>query len=203
VAQFSRDELRDLFRLDDGLDCQTHELLGCGCGGKGSRKASSVQAIDVVDLTESRECPDSETDSESGDIPIDFPDVATLIKASELSARSQEAQKLGNTIRSLPPDDGIPSRKKKDKMRSLMQYSHIDTSILALGVRVAPDGHKNAPINTDTDYYDAAVTRELESQIDDDVLLSLLRDEGNNVGFLFSKTMSFSGRVVAPDKNKI
>jgi DNA repair and recombination protein RAD54B len=188
VAQFSRDELRDLFRLDDGHECQTHELLGCGCGGKGSRKASSVQDVDVIDLTEPREYPDSETDSEAGDIPTDFPDVATLIKASELSARSQEVQKLGNTTHSLPRDDGIPSRKKKDKMRSLMQYSHIDTSLLALGVRVAPDGHTNAPINTDTDYEDDAVTRELESQIDDDVLLSLLRDEGKNVGFLFSKT---------------
>ena len=32
---FTRDELRDLFRLDEGLNCQTHDLLGCECEGRG------------------------------------------------------------------------------------------------------------------------------------------------------------------------
>ena len=36
TASFSREELRDLFRLDEGTGCQTHELLGCRCGGRGA-----------------------------------------------------------------------------------------------------------------------------------------------------------------------
>jgi len=34
AATFSREELRDLFSLDDKDHCQTHELLGCDCEGR-------------------------------------------------------------------------------------------------------------------------------------------------------------------------
>lgn len=38
ASSFSRDELRDLFRLDDRETCQTHDLLGCTCDCRGRRK---------------------------------------------------------------------------------------------------------------------------------------------------------------------
>jgi DNA repair and recombination protein RAD54B len=204
VAQFSRDELRDLFRLDDGLECQTHELLGCECGGKGSGKASSVKG-GIVELAKSRDSFDSETESESSAIPTDFPDVATLIKASELKARSQDARKRESAIHLPSPgaNDGIPSRKGKDKMRPLMQYSHIDTSLFTASACAAPKGDSKTPIDIDSDQVDDAVSHVVESQIDDDVLLSLLKEEGNNVGFLFSRSTNLSGRAVATDKNRI
>lgn len=35
ASGFTHQELRDLFTLDEGQGCQTHRLLGCGCGGSG------------------------------------------------------------------------------------------------------------------------------------------------------------------------
>lgn len=35
ASGFTQQELRDLFTLDEGEGCQTHRLLGCGCGGSG------------------------------------------------------------------------------------------------------------------------------------------------------------------------
>ncbi|KAF4553475.1 DNA repair and recombination protein RDH54-like protein [Elsinoe fawcettii] len=34
-SSFSQEELRDLFTLDRGEGCRTHDLLGCDCGGEG------------------------------------------------------------------------------------------------------------------------------------------------------------------------
>jgi DNA repair and recombination protein RAD54B len=36
ASSFSKDELRDLFRLDEREGCQTHDLLGCTCDCQGS-----------------------------------------------------------------------------------------------------------------------------------------------------------------------
>ena len=35
ASSFTREELKDLFRLDEGLTCQTHDLIGCPCEGRG------------------------------------------------------------------------------------------------------------------------------------------------------------------------
>ncbi|KAL8842209.1 MAG: hypothetical protein Q9170_000615 [Blastenia crenularia] len=35
TSSFTKEDLQDLFRLDDNLNCQTHELIGCSCGGRG------------------------------------------------------------------------------------------------------------------------------------------------------------------------
>ncbi|XP_043200083.1 DNA repair and recombination protein RAD54B-like [Amphibalanus amphitrite] len=43
AAHFSRDELRDLFSLDDGVDCSTHDLLSCGCDLAGGPCPSTAE----------------------------------------------------------------------------------------------------------------------------------------------------------------
>jgi DNA repair and recombination protein RAD54B len=53
--------------------------------------------------------------------------------------------------------------------QSLAQYSHIDPSLLS-------------------DETGAVVDEDLEAAVDDDVLVSLLKDECNMIGYVFKKT---------------
>ncbi|KAL8783429.1 MAG: hypothetical protein Q9213_004629 [Squamulea squamosa] len=48
---FTKEDLKDLFRLDEGLSCQTHDLIGCRCEGCGTEIAEIDEDADVeVDL---------------------------------------------------------------------------------------------------------------------------------------------------------
>ena len=110
TSTFTKEELKDLFRLDEGLSCQTHDLLGCGCEGRGLPIPFLVdeQAIEILD-----------SDDEARE--ADMPDLPRLIQANKLNMEEQE-QKI--------KEDARCSRHQKDgtKMDSLMAYSHIDTS---------------------------------------------------------------------------
>lgn len=145
VASFTKEELKDLFRLDEEVRCQTHELLGCICDGRG---------LPVVDTTTA---PLQAGDSEGED---DLPDLPALVKASKVNMDEQERQ-----IR----EGAQATRKKTDssKMQSLMRYMHINTS------KFTAEGND-----------------ELDALIDDDVLLSVVKDEDKRVSFIFSKTSS-------------
>ncbi|OAX85074.1 hypothetical protein ACJ72_00546 [Emergomyces africanus] len=177
VSQFSREELKDLFRLDEGATCQTHELLGCDCGGRGGEIPAHLPEPRVIDISkpDNESAPsdsDAEDDEDENDQPLDF---TKLIKASQLGSLSSENPRTGSG------DIPNQSRKRKSKMRSLMQYSHIDTSRLCFP---SPD---QAPED-----FNSANSNALAAHVDDDVLLSLLREEGNGVGFLFKKS-GYSG----------
>lgn len=158
---FTREELRDLFRLDEGLSCQTHDLLGCKCGGRGMPDTSNVDegTWTVIDSE-----PEPELEAEDSDPDFDLPLKPTLrrglIKANELDMAAQE-QKI--------KDDAHRARHEDDdsKMQSLMAYSHVDTS----GFKGGADEH-------------------LEALVQDDVLLNVLKDEDNRVSFVFAKTSS-------------
>ncbi|OJD13534.1 hypothetical protein AJ78_06018 [Emergomyces pasteurianus Ep9510] len=173
VSQFSREELRDLFRLDEGATCQTHELLSCGCGGRGQGDIpSNLTEPMVIDISKSDTesvLSDSEAEDNSDEEyqPIDS---IELIKASQLKAVSSK------NVRTESGDIANNSRNRKSKMRSLMQYSHIDTSLLC-----------TLPSDQPSEGFDSASINTLEAHVDDDVLLSLLKEEGNGVGFLFKK----------------
>ncbi len=100
VSNFSRDDLRDLFRLDDRETCQTHDLLGCTCDCKGTAEIKFEEPVDIAD------------DSDSDD---DKPLLPGLKKASEIDMDEQEAH--------------IESRRKakQPKLTILMEYRHFDT----------------------------------------------------------------------------
>ncbi|KAE8144545.1 SNF2 family N-terminal domain-containing protein [Aspergillus avenaceus] len=156
ASQFSRDELKDLFRLDQSSRCQTHELLGCNCGGRGQILSSSENTP-----------PDSDSERvEDDEKEEDFPDLPTLIKASELDIDKQEREiRMNRSTRpSTKRDDAKPSQKNKIQ-QSLSQYVHIDPSVV---------------LNDEPE--DASQT------IDDDVLLSLMKEEDNRVSFVFRKS---------------
>jgi len=84
ASAFTQAELRDLFSLDETTECQTHNLLGCSCGGKGYTADPIAPAA---------------TDSDSGDDLSSLPGLMKASAASEdiISGRSikQAAAKEG------------------------------------------------------------------------------------------------------------
>ncbi|PLB48175.1 hypothetical protein P170DRAFT_386497 [Aspergillus steynii IBT 23096] len=180
VAQFSRDELKDLFRLDQESKCQTHELLNCECGGSG-------QLVAAEDNTSKNEISGSDGSStaedEGEDEDEEFPDLPTLIKASQVNIEKQERDIKAHRNRnrnssrrsSYKTDDessdsrsGAEGNKQRLNMQqSLSHYAHIDPNLFS----------------KPTSEVDNA-----EQVLDDDVLLSVLREEDNRVGFIFKKS---------------
>ncbi|KAI1924216.1 helicase [Ophidiomyces ophidiicola] len=115
VAQFSREELKDLFRLDEEAGCQTHDLLGCICGGIGANPLLPSHNV----MEEKSDSDGLTEDSDGSDRPKNAP---KLTKASELP---------------YPRDDKQATKKNKLKMNSLMNYSHIDPALLSSDLKVS------------------------------------------------------------------
>ena len=114
VAQFSVEELRDLFRLDESEGLRTHELIGCLCGGSGN----------VADSTASKQQDDSVASENEEDELLDMP---ALIKASRLSnaAIEEQERKISSGTHHLQAN---VKKKQEQDMQSLMQYAHINTT---------------------------------------------------------------------------
>lgn len=115
TSNFTQDELKDLFRLDEGLTCQTHDLLGCTCGGLG---------MPDVPVLGGRELPLEIVESDDQDSDGGFPDVPTLVQASKVNMAVQErriAKALGKVQKAAP----------RLQMDVLMAYSHLDASAIA------------------------------------------------------------------------
>ena len=105
---FTKEELQDLFRLHEDVSCQTHDLLGCGCEGRGlpaplPSKDNSPEALDC----------DSEIRGEG------TPDFPQLVQANKLILGEGEGRIKEEARCSRDQKDGV-------KMDSLMAYSHID-----------------------------------------------------------------------------
>lgn len=147
TSNFTIKELKDLFRLDEGLSCQSHDLLGCGCEGRGlttpPRFGKGQLGVQDSDDDETKE--------------DDLPDLPQLVQAKTLDMKQQE-RKVKEKARFRHQKDGV-------KMDSLMAYSHIDTSRFSW---------------EDDD--------EMEALVHDQILLNVLKDEGNRVSFVFAKT---------------
>lgn len=178
VAQFSTAELRDLFRLDEESTCQTHELLGCDCGGRGVSTSSPAtpdtqHGQDETTESELSDLSDPPSDDDDED-DVSLPDLPTLMKASEVDMekieRSLRDRRRDFTTRNGKGKRKAKSKSQKEKMhQSLAQYTHIDPSPLSA------DGSEE-------------VDEEIAAAVDDDVLVNLLKDECNRIGFIFKKT---------------
>ncbi|KAI4144539.1 MAG: hypothetical protein L6R39_004134 [Caloplaca ligustica] len=127
TSSFTREDLKDLFRLDETSTCQTHELIGCPCGGRGA------DFIDIDDL------PDADV----------LPGIPALVDASGVEGEREEKTKAA-------------THAARD---ALMAYTHVDTA------RFLDGGNEDH-----------------EALVQDDVLLKTLKDEGNTISFVFSKT---------------
>lgn len=103
-AAFTLSELKDLFSLHENTECQTHDLLGCPCGGKGYIAEPIVSA--ATPTPPSTPSPDSD----------EFP---RLMKASQVN----DDIISGNTMRGV----GTGS------LGVLMEYEHVATRLLLQG----------------------------------------------------------------------
>lgn len=106
---FTKDELKRLFELNEGDGCQTHELLGCKCDGKGIPAANADAPIEIAD----------DSDPEDDDLPS----MASLISASKVDMAAIE-ESAAKSQRKSPNAQTA----EQSKVAALMHYRHVDTS---------------------------------------------------------------------------
>lgn len=173
VATFSREELRDLFRLDETVTCQTHDLLKCDCGGRGEKPSTSLDPVADSDLDGDD---DEDDDVEMSDSDVDpewEDDSVKIVKASDVSPEH------------INPPTKQSKRREAAKKQYLMQYRHIDPKLLLHGdsdIEATEDD-----LDDDTEADSPLSKAGLEKNIDDDVLFALLKEYGCGVGYLFKK----------------
>ncbi|KAK8211433.1 helicase [Zalaria obscura] len=176
AASFSRDELRDLFSLDERRECQTHELLGCACGGT---RTAEVVVDDDEDGDARRDCGVQadkpifvEEDEEEDDLPE-----TPFLKASQYDWRAAE-----KAIEDEKARKRAEASEGKGKMLSLMQYSHIDAALL----RAEKAAQKQSG-QADEGAVDASV---LEMAVEDEALRAALLEDESRLDFIFAKNSS-------------
>lgn len=163
ASKFSREELKDLFRLDEGDSCQTHDLIGCQCGGRGLPQDATPDESGSTDLAkDGKETSKADEDNDGGDENEDLPSLGDLISANKVDMETQE-RRIRATRKSSSSSSSLDQRQAQKDL--LFEYSHIDTS------RFAVEDDEN-----------------MEALIHDQVLLDVLKDEGNRISFAFAKT---------------
>lgn len=172
ATTFSRDELKRLFSLDEGPRCQTHELLGCTCGGSGVEH-------DQEDATEpGTENAGTEISDSDNEEPITLGD---LMSASQLMRQEEKQEKR----RSASPHKRSPVRaegKSTKHMQSLMRYRHIDPALLVSG---QAGGEGGSDVGTLLG--------------NDDVLERVLTDPEIQVGYAFTRTFHAHAKRATAD----
>lgn len=121
TSSFTREDLRDLFRLDEGLTCQTHDLLGCTCGGRGMPHEHGAA---VGEKTLRREM--AELDDPNRDDDGSLPAVTALMPASKIDMTAQERKLQESRCQGATRPPGLHTD-------LLMGYTHLDASTIATG----------------------------------------------------------------------
>jgi DNA repair and recombination protein RAD54B len=210
MAQFSREELKDLFRLYEDKACQTHELLNCKCGGKGtpppppSLPASDAPIVISDDEEDEEEDEqkdifnENENESDTSDAEsIDLPDIPTLMKASELNIEQQESQirrgehALQKSRKRLGLKNTKSSSAKKGLAAAKRAKQEDDDDRNGLSEHSKIQRFLAQYSHIDPAAFSSSASDEentITSHIGDPVLQALLADEDHGVGFLFEKT---------------
>ncbi|KAK5161126.1 helicase [Recurvomyces mirabilis] len=189
---FTREELKDLFTLDEDYDgCQTHKLLGCPCGGIGSISRAEDNVLERNDLAVLDHNNDTSQNVAEPELEVICMDQDS---DDEPVTRRKARWRTGNQVdwKADETDERRMAKKHTDaagktKMLSLMQYAHFDTS------RAAPQaagGETVAAVGNDgvEDMEETFDLDLLENAIEDDTLRSVIREDGHRVGFVFTKT---------------
>ena len=195
VAQFSREELRDLFRLDESRPLRTHELLNCECKGIGGRHIGQdeiededfidIDALDnlsgtatpAIEVRDQTSLPASEDGSEDEDVPLP----GTLIKSSQVNMEIQE--RLVSTGKHPLQANNMRKKKEESVQRaSLMLYRHIE--VARLPASALREGKDEAEEQSMTD----SVVATDEDLVGDEILHEVLKAEGNRVSWVFRKS---------------
>lgn len=157
-SSFSAAELKDLFRLETA-NCQTHDLLGCGCGGDGREPPTMDPSQPLEESTDESAQNSDVVDSDDEILTRRKPRMVPATKANvEAAQKAAEPQKA----------------KKGSKMQALMRYKHIDTSILQADL-LDPFGQEKFEV------------KDLKEALDDKVLSKALSADGCKVNFIFVK----------------
>ena len=178
VAAFSKEELRDLFRLEKGPNLKLHSLIGCPCEGKG------IPAAESHDKDKSAPHTADGSDDEIEEIELqETSDTTVLVQASKLTT-SIITEQEALIAKGLHPKQAGAGKPKK-QLQALLDYVHIDTTKLQLQER----GDDNADdLGADEEISNAA-----EVLIDDDCLTEVLRQQqemggGGGISWIFKKT---------------
>lgn len=187
ASGFTQAELRDLFTLDEGQDCQTHRLLGCECGGNGlPNRGPDVDEENAEDTSRNDLSALADDDS---------PKVLRLDDSDDDDVVVFKSQKITSTAADMLKDpasagygpDGSSPAATKGKMLSLMQYKHFDTAIVEqkTGLGAGPMGS-----GEDDDEVDLSALGIAEAAVEDDALRKVICDGSRRVGFVFTKLSS-------------
>ncbi len=133
TSTFSQEELKDLFRLDESDGLRTHDLIECRCEGAG-RDTAEVDEEDPSTMEDSliNDCADD----------VDSPKQKSTSQSPTKSPSSSwsTAKEALNTPPA-PPRTGHEAEKLE-----LMQYRHIDTTVLQQGHEGGDDEELKASI---------------------------------------------------------
>lgn len=208
ASSFSSEELRDLFTLDRRGGCQTHDAIGCGCGGRkmgthGGRSGESMVAkggggVDGDDSASSpglggedvaeeavKEKDDDDDDDDADDDDESLPELPSFVPSSQVNVEEEERKREAR--RKVEMGKG----KAKKKMQSLMKYGHVDT-------RLFRKGEKRGVMEGDDDEEDKDEEQEVQGQdaleaslemlVEDDVLRAAVMEENSRIDFVFAKS---------------
>ncbi|GAB7356101.1 hypothetical protein MBLNU459_g6706t1 [Dothideomycetes sp. NU459] len=194
VSSFSPDELRDLFTLDQRDGCQTHDLLGCQCGGTGSMAAGPEEEEEEEEVQENAGDlgdPDSdEAEPSDGEEPPEPPPpllLPTFTRSSQVDMEAQERRREAQLDRArarLHKGNG----KAKGKMSSLLQYRHIDTAKLRSASKAIAVADADEAVTGDDSSTRSDEQSGMELAIPDEVLRAVVEEEGARVDYVFAKT---------------
>ncbi|KAJ9653547.1 helicase [Neophaeococcomyces mojaviensis] len=182
-AAFGLDELRDLFRLDETEGLRTHDLISCGCNGKGH----IYKEYDDLDRHDEKAAQNKNTDldTESEDEADKILPAFSITRASRLTDQDLEDQERSISTGSSPRKSPSKRQRKQqeEEMQELLTYTHIDTS----DVSKLDGGSKE-----ESDVLDGH-----EQAIDDPCLFHVLRQGGDiitgNIAYIFTKKSKVCG----------
>ncbi|KAK5128835.1 hypothetical protein LTR85_000168 [Meristemomyces frigidus] len=201
ASGFSKEELRDLFTLDESPDCQTHKLLGCKCGGTGLLAPEPLE-----EPSPARNDLASLGQDDSGFVSLDDEAPTEVIHMDYdsdgeaiLPVKPKIKLQKGNQVDMTAQEAEIERRKRecidsagKTKMLSLMQYAHFDTALIKARAEQKPEGASGEVFWGDEEPPEPELAVEtadpLEAAIEDDALRNVLREDGARIGFVLTKT---------------
>ncbi|KIW11722.1 hypothetical protein PV08_11024 [Exophiala spinifera] len=109
TAMFSQEELKDLFRLDEGEGLRTHDLIGCGCKGEGTKDPPGTMSAEVLESN----------DEIKNDGDEELREMSELLKRPNVPS-----DRTGRT----PIASETELEAERDE---LLKYTHVDTSIFS------------------------------------------------------------------------
>ncbi|KAB8437414.1 hypothetical protein FH972_025092 [Carpinus fangiana] len=177
-STFSREELQQLFRLDEDEHCQTHELLGCECEGRGQLPSTGLVEGTLLVVESTASSPSSSDVSSSSASEDEEDGEPSFKKSSRVEPDPKEREDIAAAKRKRSTSK---PKKEGGTFASLMHYRHIDT---ALFTKSETEG--NGP--------------RIQTVIDDEVLHKVLGDAENRISYIFAKTAGGSKTVNMSDE---